>query len=151
MGQTPQLQTPVAKPLHGKTARELMSPDPVPLRDSATIEEAVVFLTDSGYSAAPVIAHGRPVGVISRTDLVVHYRKRLAAARREREPAEAEDSAQVRDVMTPTIFSVTPETPAAEVVRRMVDLNVHRLFVVDAEGSLIGVISALDLLGRLCL
>jgi CBS domain-containing protein len=50
------------------------------------------------------------------------------------------------DIMTPAIFAVAPETPAAEVAGQMVDLNVHRLFVVDHDNVLIGVISALDLL-----
>jgi CBS-domain-containing membrane protein len=46
--------------------------------------------------------------------------------------------------MTPTVFSVAPETPAREVVERMWALMVHRLFVADDRGVLVGVISALD-------
>jgi CBS domain-containing protein len=48
--------------------------------------------------------------------------------------------------MTPTVFAVGPETPAREVVGRMQALMVHRLFVVDDKGTLVGVISALDIL-----
>jgi CBS domain-containing protein len=55
----------------------------------------------------------------------------------------------VRDIMTRAVFSVTPETPAAAVVEQILTLNVHRLFVVDRLGVLIGVISALDVLRRL--
>ncbi len=40
------------------------------------MSEAVLLLTDRGFSAAPVIDDaGRPVGVVSRTDLLVHDRE----------------------------------------------------------------------------
>jgi CBS domain-containing protein len=51
--------------------------------------------------------------------------------------------------MTPVVFSVSPKTPAHKVVEQIVDLKVHRLFVVDDDGILVGVISALDILRRL--
>jgi CBS domain-containing protein len=50
----------------------------------------------------------------------------------------------VRDIMTPVVFSVTPETSAREVIEQFRSLKVHRLFVVDHDGALVGVISALD-------
>ena len=67
------------RPGAGKTVAEVMTPNPTSIRADAALEEAVAFLVDSGYSAAPVIDEaGRPVGVISRTDVVVYDRERLA-------------------------------------------------------------------------
>jgi CBS domain-containing protein len=139
-----------------------MTPNPVSIRDNATVEEAVAFLVDTGYSAAPVIDDaGRPVGVLSRTDIVVHDRERLALpasgpyyfegeAQQAREPRGAQAGPlRVADLMTPAIFSVPPETTLSRVAEQMVALNVHRLFVVDSNGVLVGVISALDLLANL--
>ena len=51
--------------------------------------------------------------------------------------------------MTPAIFTVPLETPAREVIRRMLQLKVHHLFVVDEELALVGVISPLDVLRHL--
>jgi CBS-domain-containing membrane protein len=51
--------------------------------------------------------------------------------------------------MTPVVFSVTPDTPAPEVVRQMLDWNVHHLFVIDNSQVLVGVISTLDVLKHL--
>jgi CBS domain-containing protein len=151
-----------------KTARELMTPNPVSIREDATFAEAVAFLTDTGFSAAPVIDEsGRPVGVISRTDIVVHERERLAipphvpefygkgslterGTGQEWTSRELEDPARVRELMTPAVFAVAPDVPADKVARQMVQLNVHRLFVVDRDGVLVGVVSALDLLAHLC-
>ena len=55
----------------------------------------------------------------------------------------------LRDLMTPAVFSVTPDAAATEVIEHMLALNVHRLFVVDRAGVLVGVISVLDILRHL--
>jgi CBS domain-containing protein len=55
----------------------------------------------------------------------------------------------VRDIMTPVVFIVKTDTPVREVVKQMVSLKVHHLFVVDADGALVGVISSLDVLRNL--
>lgn len=124
-----------------RKAADLMTPNPVSIREAATVREAVELLTRRGISGAPVIDHaGRPVGVLSRADVLAHDREAVGPA------ADAE---RVRDIMTPAVFCVTPEAPASRVVREMIDLKVHRLFVVDGRGTLVGVISALDLLRHL--
>jgi CBS domain-containing protein len=144
--------------LSGKTAAELMTPDPVAIRDTATIDEAVAFLVDRGFSAAPVIDNaGRPIGVLSRTDFVVREREMIVphAYYHEAELIEPTprtgkgDATIARDLMTPAVFSVAPEATADEVAEQMVAMNVHRLFVVDRDGILTGVISVLDLLERI--
>ena len=64
--------------LRATTAADLMMPNPVSIRDNALVREAVVLLTTKAFSAAPVIdAAGRPVGVISRSDILVHDREKV--------------------------------------------------------------------------
>ena len=54
-----------------------MRPNPVSIRADASVGEAVALLSDKGFSAAPVIDEGgRPVGVVSRSDILVHDRER---------------------------------------------------------------------------
>ena len=55
----------------------------------------------------------------------------------------------VRDLMTPAVFSVTPQTPAAQVVEELLALDVQRLFVIDNDGTLVGSIRARDVLSHL--
>lgn len=153
--------------LWAETAADLMMPNPMSIRAGATVREAIAALTDHGYSAAPVIDEaGRPLGVLSRADILVHDRekgaKTGAAAYYERADletagerlgagfhVEAVDGTLVRDIMTPAVFSVGPGTPAAKVVEQMLALRVHRLYVVEEDGTLVGVISALDVLRHL--
>src|ERR1700682_305640 len=64
--------------LEATKAKDLMWPDPVSIEETATIREGVAFLVDKGFSAAPVIDHaGRPVGVLSRADVLVHDREQV--------------------------------------------------------------------------
>ena len=49
-------------PLAGKTARDLMTPNPVSIESTATVPEVLAFLTDTGYSAAPVIDEAGQIG-----------------------------------------------------------------------------------------
>jgi CBS domain-containing protein len=131
--------------LAGKTAGDLMTPNPVSIEDTAAVEEAIALLTDKGFSAAPVIDEaGHPVGVLSRTDLLTHECERIRGGRHA--TAGGEDPFRVRDLMTPALFGVAPDTPAAELIEEMVARKVHQLFVVDADGVLVGVVTALDVL-----
>jgi CBS-domain-containing membrane protein len=148
---TPNRMTPLLV-LRARTAADLMTPDPKSLRQDATVAEAAAFLSTRVFSTAPVIDEaGRPVGVISQADLLYHHGRkavRLLAA-----PlgnvgtgAEPSDSAPVQGVMTPAVFCVHTDTPAAKLVDKMLALNVRRLFVVDDAGVLVGVVSAFDVL-----
>jgi CBS domain-containing protein len=155
--------------LKARTAADLMVPNPVSIRANAAVQEAVALLTDKGFSAAPVIDEaGRPVGVLSRADIVTcdrekssyvapvpdYYQETAAAAEAGSIPRTGfqvvdVDRTRVRDIMTPVVFSVAPTTSAAKTVHEMLALKVHRLFVVDEASVLVGVISALDVLRHL--
>jgi CBS-domain-containing membrane protein len=110
---------------------------------------------------------GRAVGVISLSDIVVHDRNFVAHARPVPEyytrseltaqlgedavgfQVEVVDRTLVRDVMTPVVFSVRPDAPARKTIEEMVNLHVHRLFVIDDTGVLVGVVTMTDILRRL--
>jgi predicted transcriptional regulator len=164
--QEPQAARPLT--LNAASAANLMTPNPLSIRQNATVKEAAAFLSDRGISAAPVIDDaGRAVGVLSRADIVVHHRQEaqfvpqfsdyyertdLASRADERAPAgfqvENVDPSQVGDIMTPVVLAVSLNDSARKVIRQMVDKKVHRLFVVDGSDVLVGVISALDVLRR---
>ena len=163
----PEMPRPVT--LQAETAADLMTPNPLSVRDTASVREAVAFLIDKGISGAPVIDEaGRPVGVLTQTDILIHDRQtveHMAPGRPVLEEFESGaplprsrwgefqiervDPTPVRELMTPAVFSVGLHTPARTVVEEMCDLHVHRLFVVDGNGVLVGVVSALDVLRHL--
>jgi len=148
------------------TAAELMTANPMSVRENATIQELVALLTERSISGAPVINEaGRPVGVVTQADILVHDREKgeystpvsdvddwvdldahpgkLGAAGGH---VILTDPTLVGEIMTPVVFSVTLTTPAKKVIEEFVSMKVHRLFVVDDDGALVGVISPLDVL-----
>ncbi len=151
--------------LNAETAQDLMTPNPVSVEGNATLQEALILFTQKGFSAAPVIDEsGRPIGVLSQSDIIVHERERVnyvsevpeyfsrshlmtKEGERLRDfQVEKVDNTLVRDMMTPAVFSVSTETPSSGVITQMLALHVHRLFVVDPDNVLVGVITALDIL-----
>jgi CBS domain-containing protein len=133
--------------LPARRAAELMTSNPVSIHATASVAEAVDVLLNRAINAAPVIDEaGHPIGVLSTTDLLVHEREQ---GRRTPFPADTVDRTLVRDIMTPAVFSVPLDAPAARVVRELLELRVHHLFVTDPTGVLVGVISAQDVLRHL--
>jgi CBS-domain-containing membrane protein len=157
----------VAMKLDNVAAADVMAPNPISIAARANVQEALMLLIDKNFSAAPVIDDsGRPVGVISRSDLLVHdrevgrrviggdyYSEPLLPGRGSRLPdgfqEENVDPTTVEDIMTPAVFTVRQDTPVCKVVEEMLGLHVHRMFVTDGDGTLIGVISTMDVLKNL--
>lgn len=155
--------------LQAETAAELMTPNPVSINAETMVNQAVAFLVERGFSAAPVIdAGGRPLGVLSQSDILTYDRRRAGYVAAHPEyyhqgdltmrsgqfvPAgvsvENLERTRVRDIMTAVVFSVAPEASTRQVIEEMLTRKIHRLFVVDRAGVLIGVISALDVLQHL--
>jgi CBS domain-containing protein len=160
------IQTPTLS-LNAQMATDLMSSNPISLRHDASVHEAIATLIDRNFDAAPVIDdNGRAVGVVTVTDILVHDREYVrylktgdmtprsdleTVGRRLPEDfgIEIVDRTSVEEIMTPTVFTVSPDDSAAFVIRKMLELNVHHLFVADTAGVLIGVISTCDILRRL--
>lgn len=124
------------------TAADLMTAGPVSLPHTATVTDAAEFFTARGFGAAAVTdPAGRPVGVVTRSDLLIHVCGRTAGLDSNPTPVES--------VMTPTVFSVAANTPARSVVTQLVALNVNHLFVTDAAGVLVGIITPKDVMRKL--
>jgi CBS domain-containing protein len=153
--------------LNLQTAAELMTPEPITVRAGATVKEAIGVMVDRGVSALPVVDDdGKPVGVVSQTDIVIHDRNKHAHAVPEyytttnllsggtrlltKVAFNGRDNTRVHEIMTPTVFAVRPDDPVTSVVADMVAYKIHRLFVIDQRGTLLGVISAFDVLRKLC-
>jgi CBS-domain-containing membrane protein len=153
--------------LGAQTAADLMTRQPVSVRHDATIREAAAFLIEHEISAAPVVDDaGRALGVISHTDIVRHDARAEAPKPEGNEfyramnfgcpPALCDfiygpkaESMRVQNVMSPVVIQVPTDEPAVSVVAKLLALKIHRLFVADAAGTLVGVISTFDVLRAL--
>jgi len=152
--------------LSADTAAELMTRNPVSINQKANLKEALALFTNKGFTVAPVIDDaGRAVGVLSISDIIVHDREKVEYLVPAEETCpmttpdgeiirrgfqvENVDTTRVSEIMTPAVFSVRPDTRADKVIEELLRLHVHHLFVVDKTGTLVGVISTLDILRNL--
>lgn len=123
-----------SRPLVG----DLMTPDPVTIRDRVPLVTADRLMRESSISGLPVVnEEGVLVGVVSRTDLMA------IAADPGREPWQ---SISVANVMSSPALTIPVDAPVADAATLMEEHHVHRLVVVDpAKGQPIGILSTTDL------
>lgn len=143
------------------TAAKVMTPNPKSINRNATVSKTAEILHEHGLHIAPVIDDaGRPIGVVSRTDLLDYWGRRRdrleAVAAGEVNAAFAAthacmpgDELTVREIMTPVVFGVRRNVPLASIVEKMIALEVRCLFVTEDDGVLVGTISVFDVLRHL--
>jgi len=152
-------------PLSELRARDIMTTTIVSVAENATVRELVALLQDHQISGVPVVnARGKITGVVSVSDIAAASGEVAAIAPEVASPEfyvhgwedklhpdelrqlRVEDEGLlVRDIMTPSVYTVTADAPVTEVARTMVNGHVHRLLVGDGD-KLVGIVSTLDLL-----
>lgn len=147
---------PLLLAIHADTAEGLMTPDPLSIEATASVRKAAALLSDLGFGALPVVeTDGTLVGVVSQSDIVQYERERDDATVEAVAPPDdlpyafrvhIPESTTVRDIMTPVVYAVSPGTSVATVIDQMLELGVHRLYVVDREDRLAGVVTAIDVM-----
>jgi CBS domain-containing protein len=126
------------------------------------VADLMRLLVDRGISGAPVVdSGGRPIGVVSKTDIVRELCENPDAARtfigvaEEGEldaaadlefPMELYAGRCVRHIMTPLAILVGETSSVACAAAVMAYEHVHRVIVVDGAGLVVGVLSSIDVL-----
>jgi predicted transcriptional regulator len=94
-------------------------------------------------SLAVVDDRGRPIGVITRTDLI--RVGRFDTGRRPKSASLVLPDKPVSDAMTPRLESVEPSTTVREAAKKMIEAHIHRVFVIE-DDTLAGVLSTKDVM-----
>jgi len=100
-----------------------------------TVERAASLMARVNAGVLPVLSGTRMVGLVTDRDLVV---RAVAAGR----PVA---TCRVDDVMTEDVHYCLAEDAAVDVAKRMGELGVRRMPVLDRSNSLVGVISLDDI------
>ncbi|WP_296139955.1 putative nucleotidyltransferase substrate binding domain-containing protein [uncultured Tessaracoccus sp.] len=125
---------PAESSLLALTAADLAARAPVAASPEVPVREAARLMTDEHVSALLVTEGDQLVGILTDRDL----RSRVVAT-------GADMGLPVRDVMTATPVTTTPDTRAFELLLTMTNRAVHHLPVV-VDGRATGVVSAGDLM-----
>ena len=160
VGQGVNALVPVDAPVTAAMSREVVC-----VREDTSIEALRDLFIDRHISGVPVVDElGHPVGVVSKTDLVRdgaldelgydHDEDGGALIARSQgvpyrlEPGfhlERVPRATVRDIMTPFSFALPQSATLAEAAALMAYEGVHRLLIVGPDGTVVGLVTALDL------
>lgn len=91
------------------------------------------LLLERGISGAPVVdREGRPIGVVSKTDVL--------------QACESRSAERVTDIMMPVSFKLTEAAPLGQAAALMAFEGVHRIVVVNTAGMVVGILTTIDVM-----
>ncbi|WP_437537538.1 CBS domain-containing protein [Sorangium sp. So ce726] len=149
---------------------EIMTKDVICIRSEVSLDDITALLVRYEISGMPVVdAAGRPVGMVSRADVLraaeergdTEEAQRVAVRSGEAAPLDMEQGFHVvepvrvtaRNVMTPVVVQLHESASIRQAASLMAYEGVHRLPVVSDDGKVVGIVSSLDVLrwfGRCC-
>lgn len=116
------------------TVRDLMTPDPVSVDESATLRDVAAVMRDEDLGDVVVRRGDRVAGIVTDRDIVV------------RAVAAGEDPATLLagDICSGDLTTVSPDDPVEDAARLIGDAAVRRLVVVDGDKA-VGIVSLGDI------
>lgn len=141
--------------------RDAMTTDVLTFAPADTVETAMRTLVDRGIDAAPVVAEGRVVGLLSTGDLIVAEGQvhvptvfsllgasiELPGERRKfEEDLRRALGGTVEEVMTRDPHTVGPDATLEEAATLLHTHDISRLPVVDDKGVLLGILARGDII-----
>lgn len=142
----------------------VMTTEVLAVRPDVSLEVVAELFLERGIGGAPVVdADGRPVGVISGTDLVAERfiagdtgealgpGRQVSRGRYRVEVgpgfhAEALPNVSVADAMTRATYHMPENGPIAQAAGLMASRGVHRVLVVSEDGRVAGIVTSTDIM-----
>jgi len=114
---------------------EIMARDVIAVTPDLGVEDLEELLLAQNISGAPVVNEvGKPIGIVSKTDLL--HRKSTPGG----------EGAKVRDIMMRTAYCLAENEPIARAAGLMAFEGIHRVPIVGPRGLVTGVVSPLDVM-----
>jgi CBS domain-containing protein len=136
------------------TVGDVMTREVVRVRAETPYRAIVDLLVERRISAVPVVDEAnRVVGVVSEADLLHRvefigdeHERRVFERPSRHEARTKSHAASAHDLMTSPAVTVPPDLPVVGAAKLMATSGVQRLPVVDARGTLVGIVARGDLL-----
>ena len=110
---------------------EIMTRATVTARADATTDQLIALMTEHHIGCVPIVDdQNRPMGIVTRLDLL-EVRK--------------ENRASAREVMMPHAMTLPADASLARAATLMATESIHHLLIVDERRTLLGVVSTFDL------
>jgi acetoin utilization protein AcuB len=125
-----------------------MTRNPVTIDDQASIIEAVHLMKEKDIRRLPVMRGGRLAGIV--TDRMLReYSPGKATSLDTWEVHYLLSKTPVTEAMNPNPFTTTPDADLTTAAKTIRDHRLYGLCIVDANGSLVGILTVKDLLEAL--
>ena len=126
-----------------KSVSEIMSTKVVTARPDEPMTKVWDRMVDEDFTGLPVVKDGKPIGMITRFDIL----KRGWARISKESDTRPVDSTQMHaeKLMSSPMYSIKPDAGLAEAIELMRKYDVGRIAVVD-EGNLVGIVDRNDLI-----
>jgi len=112
---------------------DVMTPNPKTVGPTDSIQTAAQIMRDEDTGVVPVVEDGRVTGVVTDRDIVL------------RAVADGDFQAKVEDVVSDDVITCTPDMSTSDAAELMSEHQIRRLPVVDADETLVGIVSLGDL------
>jgi CBS domain-containing protein len=132
----------------GRTARQVMTGDPLVVAETAPLREAADLMTRKRFKRLPVVdAQGKLAGMVSRLDLLRTVARGFGGGSAGQRAGLSVDQPLAR-VMRRDVPAVAPDTGVGEVLQAVVATDLHHAFVVDSRRRVVGIVGEEQLLVR---
>ncbi|HEY9827160.1 MAG TPA: CBS domain-containing protein [Stenomitos sp.] len=144
--------------------KDFMTPNPVAILETELVEAAVKLMEERQISGLPVVdSQNHVTGLLSEEDLLVResplkpplYMTLLGSIFYLESPDQFHQHLKkslgmlVQDVMTGKPATIAPDAPLSDAAHLMIEKHINRLPVVDADQTLVGIITRHDLVSAL--
>jgi len=128
---------------HRLTVRDIMSREVVTLAEDDTLADARRCMAQGCIRHLPVVRGDRLVGLVTHRDLLAASFS-VFVDRSERDERRLFSQTPVRDLMHDAV-AVSPATRVREAAQLLIDNKFGCLPVVEADGTLVGIVTEADL------
>ena len=130
-------------------ARDVMTEGPASVRTTSPLREAIAILQSLSVRHLPVVdRHGELVGILSDRDLR-KYSCLDAWPEGSSDAMASRLDMPVSSFMSKSVFTVSPETEVGDIAKLMIKQQIGAVPVVGSDGTLVGIVSYVDMLREL--
>lgn len=131
------------------TAAELMTRNPLSFSKNTPIHKASALLDFNELEAAPVVdQYARPEGIVTKAACAA-WQEYCVRSSPQGFTSEHFDETTVAEITNPAVETVHEHDPSRDVIEKLIRQRLRRLYVVNDDGELIGVVSTADVLRHL--
>ncbi len=144
-----------------KTAQDLMTTEVITVSSDTPISDVARIFTEQNISGVPVIDDAqRIIGIVTASDLIFQNKRFtvppvitildsfffLDSPEKMNRELKKIAGATVADVCSKPVTTIKPDTPLDEIATLMTEKKIHTLPVVDANGTMVGIVGKKDII-----